>query len=405
MSGQPPATHRLWSLERPPASADLIVIGGGVVGAATAFFAGQAGLSTVLVERRPALATLTTPASTGAFRLQFDNPEEIALVREGVELFTNFAERTGLAGFDIGLCRPGYLFCTTSPAGLARQRQWVTAQQAWGLTDVELLTGDEARYRFPYLAPTVLQARYRAGDGFLDPVRLCYGYALASAAHLCLATTVTGFQRQGERITGVLTDRGPIAAAAVVIAAGPFSATLAALADLTVDLRPTRRQKLVIPELPVVPPTAPMTIDEETAAHWRPALHGAYALWTEPGTPAGRPLDDVPTSADFAFGLLDPASPRALARISPFWGELWPQGLPAWFLQAGQYEYTPDHRPYLGPSPLAGLHFNFGYSGHGVMASPGGSRLVIDLLLGRRSADDNPFRPDRPIVERPLDIL
>ncbi|HEU5441214.1 MAG TPA: FAD-dependent oxidoreductase, partial [Ktedonobacterales bacterium] len=71
-----------------PKTADLVIIGGGIVGAATAFFAARAGRRTVVIEKRPAPGTLTTPAATGAFRLQFDNPEEMALVREGVALYT-----------------------------------------------------------------------------------------------------------------------------------------------------------------------------------------------------------------------------------------------------------------------------------------------------------------------------
>src|SRR6186713_3430678 len=85
-----------------PPTADLVVIGGGVIGCATAFFAARAGLRVVVLERHAALGTLTTPVSTGAFRLQFDNPEEIAMVREGVELFDAFADRTGLTGWDLG---------------------------------------------------------------------------------------------------------------------------------------------------------------------------------------------------------------------------------------------------------------------------------------------------------------
>src|SRR5438132_14347955 len=91
-----------------PRTADLVVIGGGIVGAATAFFASRAGLRVVLLEKRPALCTLTTPVSTGAFRLQFDNPEEIALVREGIELFENFAEIAELPGYDLCLRKQGY---------------------------------------------------------------------------------------------------------------------------------------------------------------------------------------------------------------------------------------------------------------------------------------------------------
>jgi sarcosine oxidase subunit beta len=90
-----------------PSSADIVIIGGGIVGAATAYFAARAGLSAVILEKRPALCTLTTPVSTGAFRLQFDNPEEIALVREGIDLFERFAEVTDLPGYDIGLKQQG----------------------------------------------------------------------------------------------------------------------------------------------------------------------------------------------------------------------------------------------------------------------------------------------------------
>jgi sarcosine oxidase subunit beta len=74
-------------------------------------------------------------------------------------------------------------------------------------------------------------------------------------------------------------------------------------------------------------------------------------------------------------------------------------------LQGGQYDVTPDHRPLLGPTPVDGLFVNCGYSGHGIMASAGGSRLVVDLLTGRQDPATNPFRPDRPLVPRPLDIL
>src|SRR6476620_83676 len=118
-----------------PPTADLVIIGGGIVGAATAFFAARAGLSAVILEKRPALCTLTTPVSTGAFRLQFDNPEEIALVREGIDLFERFAEVTGLDGYDLGLKQQGYLFCTTNEAGMNRQQAWVGMQHGWGLDD------------------------------------------------------------------------------------------------------------------------------------------------------------------------------------------------------------------------------------------------------------------------------
>ena len=406
--------------DAPPATADVVVIGGGVIGCATAFFAARAGLEVVVLERRAALATLTTPVSTGAFRLQFDNAEEIDLVREGVELFESFASRTGLDGWDLGLRHGGYLFCSLTDATVERSRRLVERQRGWGLTDVELMTGDEARSRWPWLSPYVRGARYRARDGWLDPKRLSIGYAAAASNATAIPDATPGggatfatragaheIAVEGERVRAVRTARGNVSAPAVVVATGPFLAHTAALAGIGLELAPRRRQKLVLPALPSVPSDAPMTIEEETAAHWRPYLDGALALFTDAETPPSEPHDPVPIEHDWAFGLLDPRSPHALARVAPFWRNVWADGAPSvhWFLQAGQYEVTPDRRPYLGPIGPDGLYLNGGYSGHGIMAGAGGSRRVVDLLTGAAKAADNPFRPDRPIDVREHDIL
>jgi sarcosine oxidase subunit beta len=157
-----------------------------------------------------------------------------------------------------------------------------------------------------------------------------------------------------------------------------------------------------------------MTIDEETGAHWRPALRGAYVLLTERGTPPTDPAWSVPTSADFAFRLLDPASPDGVALVAPFWADVWERGV-NWVIHAGQYEYTPDHRPFLSPTPVEGLWLNGGWSGHGVMGSGGGSRLLLDAIAGTATGPEwglradgpggNPFRLDRSFPELRHDVL
>lgn len=387
-----------------PGTADVVVIGGGIVGAATSFHATRAGLTVLLAEKRPALSTLTTAAAAGGFRLQLDNEEELGLIRESVELFLRFEEVTGQREHSPGVRQHGYLWVTTDPERAALHAPLVQAQRSWGLSDVELLTGDEARKAFPYLAPEVVGARFRQADGLLDARGAALGLAAGSGADVALDCEVTGFLVRGERCVGVETARGRVEAGAVVIAGGPLSGLAASAAGVELPVETVPRQKLVMPEVPEVPRDAPMTIDEDTAAHWRPAMSGAFLLHTDPATPATPPTEQVPIDHGFAFALLDPRSPVSVARVAPFWRHVWDRGGASWMLQAGQYTMTPDRRPLIGPIGPEGLHVNTGYSGHGVMGGPAGSRHLVDLITGK--AEGNPFAPDRAFDDRPrLDPL
>jgi sarcosine oxidase subunit beta len=388
-----------------PTAADLVIVGGGVVGAATAFHAARAGLRPLVLEARPALCTLTTPVAAGAFRLQFDTLEELMLVRESVRLFLEFEEVTQQREYRLGVRQPGYLFAAIDEATAGRQRRLVAQLHEWGQDDVELLDGDEARRRFPYLGPDVIQARSRAGDGFLDTKQLTFGLAAGSGAEIVLPCRVIGFDVRDGRLRGVLTSLGPVSTPAAVIAAGPLSGPVADTAGLALPVVTVRRHKLWMPDLDMVPADAPMTIDEDTGAHWRPAFGGAWILYTDPATPPEPPVEAVPPDPGFAFQVLDPSSPASVARIVPFWRTVWEHGANHWVLQAGQYTVTPDHHPILGPTGVEGLFVNTGYSGHGIMLSPAASRLVVELITGARQVGENPFALDRPFGGRPTSTL
>jgi sarcosine oxidase, subunit beta len=392
-------------LSHPPPTADLVIIGGGVVGAATALHAARAGLKPLLLERRPALCTLTTPASTGAFRLQFDNEEELELVRESVDAFLNFDEITEQTEYDLDVRQQGYLWVTTEEARAERQRALVTRQHSWGQDDIEIVPGDEVREQWPHVTPDVVQARWRSGDGFLDPKALTMGFVAGSRCSVVVACGAIGFSVTGTKLTGVRTEAGEVATAAAVIAAGPFSGIVSSWAGVELPLEAILRQKLVMPDVDAVPQDAPMTIDDDTGAHWRPALSGAYLLFTDPTTPATEPAEEFPVDQSFAFRLLDPSSPVSVARVSPFWADVWERGSYNWMLQGGQYDVTPDHRPLLGETPIEGLFVNCGYSGHGIMGSPAGSRHLIEVMTGKISTEANPFRLDRTFEERDRDVL
>jgi len=382
--------------DSPPATAELVVVGAGVIGAATAHAARRAGLDPVVVEAKPAPASATTAVATGAYRLQQDDPDELVLVRETVAALRDFAAFSGQSRYDPQARACGLLSLTTSEAGAAAQRETAAHQRSLGVDGIELLDGDEARRRFPYLAPEVLQARLRMDDGVLEPRQLALGLLAGAGAPVVTRCRVLGFELAAGALAGVRTSRGTIATRSCVIAAGPLSGVVGALAGLELPVRALRRHRLVLPDVPQVPRDAPLTYDDDTGAHWRPALRGAYALVSHADQTTVDAADDPVADADFPWQVLDPASPTSVARLSPFWRDVWEDGRAPWTLQCGFYTLTPDYRPLLDETAVRGLYVNTGYSGHGVMSSVGGARHLVELITGSRG--DNPFRLDRTFV-------
>jgi sarcosine oxidase, subunit beta len=373
-----------------PPRAELVVIGGGVVGAATAFFAAHAGMSVVLLERSSALATLTTTRSLEAFRAQFDEPEDIRMMKESIDVFERFAEVTGLPGYDLSLHQQGYLFVTQAADGLRQVESRVAAQRAGGLDDVVALDGAEARRRFPFLAPTVTAAAFRQRDGWLASHELTYGFAKASGARVLVETEATGFEIEEGRLVGVRTSRGRLATPRAVIACGPYTGKVAALAGLDVPVTCVRRHRAGIKAHALIPKDAPMTLSLETAAHWRPEGPGAWLGWSGafPDEPR-EPTDHV--TADWRFPALALAE---VARDAPFWDEIAEHLTQSNVtVEAGLYDMSPDTHPIIGQvSGVVGLYVNSGYSGHGVMGSAAGARRLADLIVGREREERNPFR-------------
>ena len=132
-----------------PSTADVVIIGAGIAGVCTAFFCSRLGLRTVVVEKRDGIGTLTTARSTECFRAQFENPADIALMRGSIGMFKNLAEIVGIPEVSICLQPRGYLYATTDSQQANEYKRIVQAQHRMGLTDVELLSGDETRARFP----------------------------------------------------------------------------------------------------------------------------------------------------------------------------------------------------------------------------------------------------------------
>ena len=171
----------------------LLVIGGGVVGSATAFFAARRGFQCTVLEARSAPASFTTAVAAGGYRLQLEHADELPLVRRSLQLFQRFEAETGQSEHAAGLQPRGYLWLTTERETAEQQRALVDRQRSWGVDGVELLSGDAVRERFPWVSPDVIHARFRAQDGLLDPVAISRGLLASSGAEVITDCRAIGF--------------------------------------------------------------------------------------------------------------------------------------------------------------------------------------------------------------------
>ncbi len=397
-----------------PKTADVVIVGAGVVGCATAFYTTAAGLRTVVLDARPGPATLTTAAATGAYRLQHDNAEELALVREGVDLLFDYPARLGLPGYDIRLRPQGYLFCTTEPAGVERQRRMVERQRGLGLTDVELLSGDEARARFPYISargperPLPGPGRFhRPGPGRprLRPGGVERARRRAAGGHrpgdFCLDARINGVRvrrrtGRGRRRRAARSPRRSWSS--------PPGHSWPRPRRWPACRSPWPRPSARGCSIRRPAGRAGRRADDDRRGDGGPLAAVApgsarppYGPTTPPGHPPGRPAGP----AQAAFRLLDPASPVSVARISPFWADAWrcrrrhrSRSRPA-STRSPRTTGRTSRRP-----PFEGLWLNGGYSGHGVMGSAGGSRLLVDLITGRSTAPRRRTDARTPTADR-----
>jgi len=374
-----------------PKTADAVVIGGGIVGTATAFWLSRAGLDTVLVEMREGRSTLTTPNSIESFRAQFTEPAMAEIAVPSIEIFENFAEVVGISDIDLSIHHQGYLFVTDDSEMIPDVEAAVQTHRRLGLTDSEYLTGDEVRLRFPYVSERAVAATFRQKDGWLSSHEATQGFARGSSACFLLQTKATGIQQDAQGVSGVETDRGTIVNRIVVNCAGPFAGVVGGMLGLEIPVRTVRRQKAYITPRPEIPQDAPLSIDLARDSYWRPETGGAFIGWVNPDEPEGAPSENVPTDRYFAAQNIEKLLP-----LFPFWEGI-AEDLKASdvMVSAGQYVYTPDDQPLIGQvSEVPGFYLNCGYWA-GVMLAPEAGRRIADLVSGKMKPEDNPLRPTR----------
>ena len=370
---------------------DAVIIGGGIVGTATAFWLSRAGLDVVLVEMRDGLSTLTTPASVECFRAQFTEPAMAALAIPSIEMFEHFDEVIGLPGYSISIKQQGYLFLTDNPQTVDDLKENVAQQHKLGVMDSEFIERDEILTRFPYISPSVLAATFRQRDGWLSCHETTQGFAKGCDAMFFINTKTTGIQMDEKGVCGVETHRGILQSRIVVNAAGPFAAEIGRMVNLDFPLEPVRRQKVYLKTSVEIPQDAPFTVDVNNNSYWRPEPGGVIIGWVDSDEPVSPPSEKVHTDWEFPAIALD-----KVKRLTPFFEDIEKAvRQPDMNTSAGFYMYTPDDQPLIGPIPeVPGFYVNCGYWA-GVMLSPEAGKRISDLVTGKLDPKDNALRPTR----------
>ena len=415
-----------------PPQADVVVIGGGVIGLCSALYLSQRGVKVVLVEKG-GIASEQSSRNWGWCRQSARDPREFDLIREALRLWRGMNE---LCQTDTGFRSTGILFAARSEADDARYREW-SGRAALSGIQTRIVSGSELAELLPGDTDLPQSALYCDSDGRAEPQWA--GPAFASAARRLGATLLTqcaarGIETAAGRVSAVITERGVVKCNTVVVAGGAWSRRI--LKDLNVSLpqlkvhasvaRTTAIENGPVPALwdgptafrkradggytiadgsPIIVPLTPdcfryfskftpmlkmewrglrLRVDERFLREWQEA---APTPWDRPSPyEATRVLDPRPEQKylDALMARLRDRYPAfANARIAQSW--------------AGFIDATPDAVPVISViEGISGLIIATGFSGHGFGISPGAGHLVADLACGIKPiVDPREFRLSR----------
>lgn len=369
-------------------TAEVVIIGGGIVGSSIAYHLAESGCTDVLIiEREEKQGLGSTSKSMGGVRAQFATPINIQMSLYSIDLFSRFEEATGHTA---DYRAHGYLFCATTEAHLKYLSENQEKQRAFGLKNAEMVSRDEIVKLVPQMiADDIIGGAYCPTDGFVDPHGVLTGFAKRAkerGVRIWLNTEVTGVNVENGAVTGVKTTSGEVSTRNVVNAAGPWAASVAQMAGVELPVTSLRRQIVKTQRCDFLPAKFPMVIDMSTGFHFRREGEAILMAWP----------DDEETygfKTAFTHDFLEKILTRAVDRVPQF-VDLPVNPKQCW---AGMYEVSPDHHAIIGEAPgVKGLFLANGFSGHGVMHSPASGRITADLILRRQSfVDPTPLGVER----------
>lgn len=366
-------------------SADVVIVGGGIVGLAVAFYLAKAKFGQiVLVEKEPLLGSHATAKAAGGIRAQFATKDNIQMSMLSEKLFCSFKEDTG---HDALFDQVGYMFLVQEDKDAEIFRKSYELQKSLGL-NVQLLKPDEIAQYAPHVSTEGVQfATFCHDDGLGDPHEFLSGYDKASrqmGVDIEVEAGVTDITVESGKIKAVKTARGTIDTPLVVNCAGPFAKEIGKMIGADVKVEPIRRQIVTTGELSFVKPFFPMVVNVSSGLYCHKESKGMLLGWANKDI---KPSYDISLDPDYTDAILEKAldliPQLEEAEVANEW--------------AGLYETTPDHKAIIGHEPsVEGMFHCTGFSGHGFMHAPGAGLVTSQVLTGKEpEIDISSYKPNR----------
>jgi sarcosine oxidase, subunit beta len=352
-----------------PTTADIVIIGGGVMGVSAAYHLAKRGMKNIiLLEKEEFFGTGATGRCAGGVRYQFSTEINIRLSLESLPMLECFKEEIGQ---DVNYRQCGYLLVATNEKDVAAFKRNVQLQNRLGV-QTQLLSGEEVRARLPLMKfEDALAGTFHQKDGLVDPNSVVAGYISAAQKLGVRALThaeVIGIRISGGQAEAVETTQGVIQTRLVLNAAGPWSGQIGQMAGVHIPVMPLRRQMLTTNSLEEIPEDFPFVIDFAQSLYFHREGAGLLIGMSNQNE---KPGYDQSVDEEFEFVNLEAAMKRMplLERASR--ASHW----------AGLYEVTPDAHPIFGGSHVRGFTICTGFSGHGFMHGPIAGKLMAEYIL------------------------
>jgi sarcosine oxidase subunit beta len=355
-----------------PPYAEVVIIGGGVIGTSCAFHLAEAGVGEVVLLERDSLGSGSSCKAVGGVRSSFTSRVNIEMGLRSLKAYSRFGERPGQ---DIDLRRVGYLYLISQSGDVAAFESGVALQNALGVRS-QMIGPSEAKRLSPLISTDgLLAAAWSPHDGTASPESVVLGYATGARRHgavLRTGVTVTGIEVDAGDVTAVRTDAGTIRTSTVVCAAGAWSAQIGAMVGVDLPVTPYRRQVVFTAPIPDLRGHLPLTIDFPSTFYFHGEGRGLVLGFSDPDEQPGFNLDyQTEDWLPKLFALVERRAPSILdAGLTTGW--------------AGLYEITPDHNQIIGEvGEVSRFLYATGFSGHGFLMGPAAGEIIRDLYLGR----------------------